>query len=194
MRPLFSKTPKEETVKTDEVRTDEAQAENTRAGSIQIRPIDMSDPDVQRQVGLIIEKTEKQYWLEQDDDDIATMDDADSSAIYGLLNDGEIVGVCGMFFKGPRFEEMNKLIGIDPDKSCELGLLTIEREYRGRGYANRLTARLVEAAKSRGAKEVFCCLVSGDRVSASILSRIGLSKKKDIVIGGRYVEVYSAFL
>ncbi len=194
MRPLFSKTPKEETEKTDEVRTDEVQSETTKTGSIQIRPIDMSDPDVQRQVGLIIEKTEKQYWLEQDDDDIATMDDADSSVICGLLSDGEIVGVGGVFFRGPRFEKMNKLIGIDANNSCELGLLTIEREYRGRGYANRLAARLVEAAKSRGAKEVFCCLVSGDRVSASILSRIGLSKKKDIVIRGRYVEVYSAFL
>ncbi len=190
MRPIFSRSPKEE----EPVKTDEVQAESTKTSSIQIRPIDMSDPDIQRQVGLLIEKTEKQYWLEQNDDDIDTMEDADSSVIYGLLSDGEIVGVCGMFFKGPRFEEMNKLIGIDPGKSCEMGMLTIDREYRGRGYANRLTERLVEAAKRHGAREIFCCLVSGDRISASILNRIGMSKKKDIVSGGRYVEVYSAFL
>lgn len=106
----------------------------------------------------------------------------DGFGLWLLVEDGEVVGECGLTWQSP-----------DGRRDLELGYHLLP-SAQGRGLATEAALACRTYAAARGVRRLIAVVAPGNTGSRRVAERVGLRLERRTTMHGRPVEVYAAAL
>lgn len=117
----------------------------------------------------------KDWWLPINDDEKETLFDQNKNILYGIIEDGALVGVIALTIDKNVFSNiMSHWIGKKPVMVAKIGRAAVDERYRGRGFAKILNDLVVTEAKMRNYKNLIAIAHPDNKVSEKALTGMGM--------------------
>ncbi|MCD8166042.1 MAG: GNAT family N-acetyltransferase [Bacteroides sp.] len=112
----------------------------------------------------------------------------DEVMLYGVICNGVLAAVSGLFFDISDLAGEGELQHNEPAETAEIGACMTLPEFRSKGYMLALNRKLTEIARQRGITRLVATAHPENSASNRSLEKLGMKRIKEFYRYGRYLR------
>ncbi|MCC8188688.1 MAG: GNAT family N-acetyltransferase [Bacteroides sp.] len=118
----------------------------------------------------------------------AAFDDSGKVVLYGVMEEGTLAAVSGLFTDVSDIAAELVSLQIDAEKAVEIGGCMTLPEYRNKGYMLSLNRELLRIARQEGYRYLVATAHPDNVASSRSLTKAGMNKVKQFYWHGDYLR------